>query len=108
MDLTGWVEFFVTGLSAQLSEVKARGEQAIRADVIAASKKLNARQASLVATFLERSKLTLAETEKRFPDVARRTLQRDLKLLVDAGLIGERGHGATDPTRYYAWLGGEP
>ena len=35
MDLTGWLEFFVTGLATQLQEVKTRGEQAIRADVIA-------------------------------------------------------------------------
>jgi Fic family protein len=108
MDLTGWLEFFVTGLSTQLDEVRARGEQAIKADVIAASKKLNVRQATLVAVFLERSKLTLAEAEKLFPDVARRTVQRDLKWLVDARLIGERGHGPTDPTRHYVWLGPEP
>jgi Fic family protein len=108
MDLTGWLEFFVTGLSTQLNEVRTRGEQAIRADVIAGSKKLNSRQAGLVAAFLERPKLTLAELEKLFPDVARRTVQRDLKLLADAGLIGEGGHGPTDPTRHYVWLGGAP
>jgi Fic family protein len=107
MDLTGWLEFFVTGLSTQLQEVKTKGEQAIRADVIAASKKLNRRQASLVAAFLERHKLSLAECEKLFPDVARRTLQRDLKMLVDIGLVDEGGQGPTDPTRHYVWLGGE-
>jgi Fic family protein len=107
MDLTGWLEFFVTGLSTQLQEVRTKGEHAIRADVIAGSKKLNARQASLVAAFLERSKLSLADCEKLFPDVARRTLQRDLKVLVDAGLVGEGGQGPTDPTRHYVWLGGE-
>ncbi|XYI00004.1 hypothetical protein ACMHYB_09685 [Sorangium sp. So ce1128] len=105
MDLTGWLEFFVTGLSMQLQEVKAKGEQAIRADVVAASKKLNARQAALIVAFLERAKLSLADCEKLMPDVARRTLQRDLKLLVEAGLIADVGHGPTDPTRHYRWLG---
>jgi hypothetical protein len=33
----------VTGLSTQLHEVKTRGEQAIRADVLAVDKKLNPR-----------------------------------------------------------------
>jgi predicted transcriptional regulator len=33
--------------------------------------------------------------------VNRRTLQRDLKLLVEKGLIGEVGTGPTDPTKYY-------
>ena len=31
----------------------------------------------------------------------RRTLQRDLKALVDKGLLAERGTGPTDPTRHY-------
>jgi Fic family protein len=107
MDLTGWLEFFVAGLSTQLQEVKARGEQAIRADVIAAAKKLNPRQATLVTAFLERTSLSLAECERLFPDVARRTLQRDLKRLVDVGLVAEIGQGPTDPTRHYRWLGVE-
>jgi len=85
MDLTGWLEFFIAGLSTQLQEVKAKGEQAIRANVIAAAKKLNGRQTSLVTAFLERASLSLADCEKLFPDVARRTLQRDLKRLADAG-----------------------
>ncbi|HKY35607.1 MAG TPA: Fic family protein [Polyangiaceae bacterium] len=107
MDLTGWLEFFVTGLSTQLQEVKAKGEWAIRADVVAARKKLNARQASLVAAFLERRQLALADCENLFPDVIRRTLQRDLKQLVDAGLVSEVGQGPTDPTRHYLWRGSE-
>jgi len=35
MDMTGWLEYFVEGLSTQLAEVKDRGEQTIRKDVIA-------------------------------------------------------------------------
>lgn len=31
MDLTGWLDYFVAGLSTQLQEVKAGEEQAIRA-----------------------------------------------------------------------------
>jgi Fic family protein len=107
MDLTGWLEFFLAGLSTQLQEVKAKGEQAIRADVIARAKKLNSRQSGLVAAFLEGSNLSLADCEKLLPDVARRTIQRDLKVLVDAGLVGEVGQGPTDPTRHYRWLGAE-
>lgn len=32
MDLTGWLDFLVAGLSTQLQEVKTRGEQAIARD----------------------------------------------------------------------------
>lgn len=104
MDLTGWLEYFVTGLSTQLQEIKTKGEQAIRGDVIASSKRLNGRQATLVAAFLERLRLSLADCEKLLPDVARRTVQRDLKALVVAGLVAEIGKGPTDPTRHYRWL----
>lgn len=79
-------------------------ERTIRADVIASSKKLNARQAGLVAAFLERSKLSLAECEKLFPEVPRRTMQRDLKILSDAGLVARTGH-PTDPGLHYRWQG---
>jgi hypothetical protein len=37
MDLTGWLEYFVAGLSTQLQEMKARGERAIRAEWLPAS-----------------------------------------------------------------------
>jgi Fic family protein len=107
MDLTAWLEFFVTGLSAQLQEMKSKGEPAIRAAVIATAKKLNARQASLVAAFMERATLSLSDCEKLLADVTRRTIQRDLKHLVDAGLLREVGAGSTDPTRHYEWLGAE-
>lgn len=104
LDLTGWLEYFVTGLSTQLQEVRTRGEQAIRADVIASRSKLNPRQATIVAAFIERQTLTVGDCEKLLPGVARRTLQRDLKVLVEAELVAEVGHGPTDPTRHYRWL----
>ena len=47
--------------------------------------------------------ITNAITAGLLPDVARRTLQRDLKLLVDNGLVREVGKGPTDPTRHYLW-----
>lgn len=63
MDLTGWLELFVTGLATQLQEVRTQCEQAIRADVLASEKGLNERQTILVNALLERGSLTLAEAE---------------------------------------------
>lgn len=103
MDLTGWLEFFVAGLATQLQEVRAKGEQAIRADVLASEKGLNERQTILVGALLERGSVTLAEAEHLLPDVARRTVQRDLKRLAELGLVTEVGRGATDPNRAYRW-----
>ncbi len=91
MDLTRWLELFVTGLATQLQEVRAEGGQAIRADVLASEKGLNERQAILVSALLERGALTLADAEHLLPDVARRTVQRDLKRRVELGRSSARG-----------------
>jgi Fic family protein len=101
MDLTGWLEFFVGGLATQLDEVKARGEIAIRTDVVAQARRLNPRQAGALDHLLAHGKLTLGELESIFPDVNRRTLQRDLKAMLDKGLLREVSTGPTDPNRYY-------
>jgi Fic family protein len=102
MDLTGWLDYFVAGLSTQLQEVKVRGERAIRADLFAREHNLNARQAVLVDAFMHDKRLTLAACERLLPATNRRSLQRDLRGLVEAGLIQEVGQ-ATDPTRHYLW-----
>jgi len=101
MDLTGWLEFFIEGLATQLDEVKIRGERAIRSDLIARRHRLSDRQAAAFGYVLERGRMSIKEYESLFPQVNRRTLQRDLKLLVDKGLLVEQGTGPTDPTRHY-------
>lgn len=102
MDLTGWLDYFVHGLMQQLEEVKNRGTAVIRADVVARAHKLGTRQAAVLAAIHEAGMLSLGELEPHFPEVSRRSLQRDIKLLLDKGLI--RGSGAdvvTDPNRSY-------
>ena len=101
MDLTGWIEFFVRGLATQLAEVKARGTAAIKADVVARTHRLIPRQAAVLGEFLAAGRLTVGELELAFPDVNRRTLQRDLKSLLEKGLLTEIGTGPTDPNRHY-------
>jgi Fic family protein len=101
MVLTDWLEFFVGGLATQLDEVKARGEIAIRSDVVAQARRLNPRQAGALDHLLAHGKLTLGELESIFPEVNRRTLQRDLKAMLDKGLLREVATGPTDPNRHY-------
>lgn len=103
MDLTGWLEFFTDGLATQMREVQERGEKVIRRDVtLARARKsgLKDRPLSLLAFLLARGKGTLAECENALKE-NRRTLQRDLKLLVERGLVREVGTGPTDPTKFY-------
>ena len=91
MDLTGWLEFFTEGLSSQLAEVKARGKRAIRRDVLAREHGLSERQALALGHVLEHRRLTIQELEALCPGVNRRTLQRDLRDMVEKGLLATEG-----------------
>jgi len=99
MDLTGWLEYFVEGLAAQMTEVKQRGEIVIRRDVIAREHGLNERQALAVEALLEHGQLGIEEFEALAPGAHRRTLQRDLRGLVERGVAVARG--AARAVRYY-------
>jgi Fic family protein len=87
MDMTGWVEYFVEGLTTQLAEVKQRGELAIRCDVLVKRHGLSGRQAKAIEHILEHGSLAIQDFERLCPEVNRRTLQRDLKEMVEGGLL---------------------
>jgi cell filamentation protein, protein adenylyltransferase len=91
MDMTGWLEYFVEGLTTQLAEVKERGEQAIRRDVLIKEHRLSDRQAKALGHILEHGSLTIKDFERLYPDINRRSLQRDLKPMVDMGLLASEG-----------------
>jgi len=91
MDMTGWLEYFVEGLTTQLTEVRERGEQAIRRDVLVKAHRLSDRQAKALAHILEHVSLTIQDFEGLCPDVNRRSLQRDLKMMVELGLLITEG-----------------
>jgi Fic family protein len=98
MDMTGWLEYFVEGLATQLAEVRQRGEQTIRRDVLVRQHGLSDRQAKAVQHILEYGSLTIQGLERLCPEVNRRTLQRDLKAMVDNGLL--LAEGATNQLIY--------
>jgi len=103
MDLTGWLEFFTDGLATQLDEVKAKGERAMLRDVLARRHGLSDRQALALARILDDGRLTIQEYELLCPDVNRRTLQRDLRVMVEKGLLATRGQ--TSRMEYVAGKG---
>lgn len=106
MDLTGWLEFFTTGLASQLDDVKARGERKIRVDVLVRQHALSDRQAAALAHVIEQARITIQDYQKLCPGTNRRTLQRDLKALVEKRLFVRAGNAPTDPTRHYRLAGG--
>ena len=98
MDMTCWLEYFVEGLTAQLAEIIERGELAIRRDVLTKEHGLSDRQTSALSHILEHGSLTIQDFESLFPNINRRTLQRDLKAMVEQGLIVSEGE--THQLRY--------
>jgi len=101
LDLTPWLEYFVHGLATQMQEVTARGKQVIRLDVLVQQQALNERQAVALGWVLERDKLTIADYARLCPQTNRRTLQRDLKIMVEKCVLAEQGVGETDPNKCY-------
>ncbi len=98
MDLTGWLEYFTEGLSTQMREVQEHGERVIKADLLTRQHDLNARQRVALRHVMEKGSLTIHELEGMCKGVTRRTLQRELKELVAAGLLVSEG--ATNQLRY--------
>jgi Fic family protein len=98
MDMTGWLEYFVDGLTTQLGEVRKRGEQAIRRDVLVKRHSLSDRQSKALEYIQQHGSLTIQDFERLCPEVNRRTLQRDLKLLAEKELL--KSEGATNQLIY--------
>lgn len=98
MNLTGWLDFFVDGLATQLDEVKQRGERVIVRDVLIQQHRLSPRQTAALGFVLEHGSLTIQDFEQLCPDTNRRSLQRDLKAMLDKGLL--IADGATNQLIY--------
>ena len=92
MDMTGWIEFFTAGLATQLAEVKSRGETAIRRDALVRRYSLTDRQTLAIGYALEHGSLAIAGFQELCPEISRRTLQRDIRILVERGLLLRQGN----------------
>jgi len=101
MDMTAWIEYFVDGLSTQLTEVKKRGEQAIHRDVLVKQYRLSDRQAKALGHILEHGSLNIQDFERLCPGVNRRSLQRDLRAMIEKGFVAQKSASPTDPTKRY-------
>ena len=91
MDMTCWIEYFVSGLSTQMQEVAKRGELAIRADVLTREKQLNDRQGKALRFMQEHEAMGIHDYAKLCRGVNRKTLQRDMKDMIDKGLVVVEG-----------------
>ncbi len=104
MEMTRWLEYYAIGLATQMQEVKIKGEGAIKQDLVLSAARdrqgLKDRPLSILRYLLTMKKATVAECEAAL-SINRRTLQRDLKSLVEKGLVKEVASSPTDPAKYY-------
>ena len=91
LDLTEWLEYFTIGLRSQLAEVQEKGESLIRLDVLTNAHKLSARQRVALELAANRSEFRMEDFEASCPGIHRRSLQRDLRALIEKQLIVAEG-----------------
>jgi Fic family protein len=92
MDLTGWLDYFTTGLATQMDEVKERGTKVIKVDLASRKHALNARQGKVLLACLDDEGAGISDLVKNLSDIPRRTLQRDLSKLTNLDLLTAFGH----------------
>jgi len=103
MDMTKWLEYFTNSLAVQMSEVKEKSEAAItKSGLMAKARKagIKDRPLAILAFILNQSRGTTQEIESALK-LNRRTVQRDLKLLIEKRFIREVSASTTDPTKFY-------
>ncbi|MBI5875763.1 MAG: Fic family protein [Deltaproteobacteria bacterium] len=103
MDMTGWLEYFITGLRLQMKEIKEKGEQIIKQDAMLQKIKkfgLNARQEKAIKYVLRTGAISVGEYQAVVSCI-RRTAQRDLEDMIERGIIKAVAKSKTDPTRHY-------
>src|SRR3990167_621398 len=91
MDITTWLEYFSEGLAIQLREIKNVGKNTIKQSLLTKEHHLSERQKLAIDYMTTEGSLSIQQFEKMCPDVTRRTLQRELKDLIDKGFVMSSG-----------------
>ena len=100
--MTQWLEYFINGLATQMQEVQSRGQQVIKLDILSLEQGLSEREKIALEYALDQNSLSIKDYERLCPDTSKRTLQRELKHLLDLGLL--RVEGGTNDRRYFVNL----
>ena len=106
MDMTVWLEYFVEGFLFQMNEVMTAGKKVIGKDALVEKYSLSDRQGVIIEHILENESLVpkdfdrlcvkMGRVDKSMKDkassrITRRTLQRDLKDLMDKKIVVSKG-----------------
>ena len=98
LDMTLWLEYFTVGLSTQMQEIKQRGEDIIKVDLVKMTHQLNERQSKAIDFLVEHRQINIQQFSDLFPEITKRTLQRELKSMLEKGII--KPHGSTNKLVY--------
>jgi len=75
-----------------MHEIQLKGTHTMKLDILVAKRKLSKRQKQILQQLLETNEdFTIQQYESFYPDINRRTLQRDLSDLVEKKLIYQLG-----------------
>ncbi|VVB84251.1 Fic/DOC family protein [uncultured archaeon] len=95
LDMTAWLEYFVRGLKNQMLEVRIKGEEVIKKEIIienAVRAGFNDRQKKALIYLMEKQNITRSEYVKLY-DVSIRTANYDLEIMEKLGFIERIGVG---------------
>jgi hypothetical protein len=93
-DLTSWIEYYTEGLSAEISNVKEKIKLLARDTKVAKAtgrNKFTPRQERIVEYLQDYGILQNKDFLKVFPDVSEDSILRDLKVLMEKGVIQKSG-----------------
>jgi Fic family protein len=103
MDMTDWLEYYVSGLATQMQEVQSKGEQVIKTGILqikAGAAGLSGTALSMFSAILRDGSQTPADLIAKL-HISRSTVQRQLRSLVKAGLVRAVQSSTHDPTAHY-------
>jgi len=93
MDMTCWLEYFVEGLNAQMTEIHEKGKKIIIAETFVKKLKsynINIRQEKIIRYLAINDRINNEQCQK-LCDSIKRTVTRDLTVLVEKGILERKG-----------------
>ena len=103
MDMTGWLEYYVNGLATQMQEVQDKGEHIIKTGILqikAGAAGLSGTALNVLSAIIKGGPQTTADLTAKL-HMSRSTVQRQLKNLIEAGLVHAVQSSTHDPTAHY-------
>jgi Fic family protein len=91
MDMTAWLEYFTDALASQISEIQQKSATFTKYEHLKENHRLSERQINVINYIMEFGEINIRIYEILSPNVSKRTLQRELKELVDMNLLDVKG-----------------